>query len=312
MGNVTEFSGGTLTLGTLHHFGIASAALADAHRQWLNRKVVPVLKRGGSVTIVGQTSRSGSEKFNKRLSKKRADAVRAYLEKQAKRCFEYLYAHGEGESAATLAGQTDGSEDGNFRSVIVIAHVYPEPPTPPPPIRVKPKPKKRVSDVWLGIGEIHSGDLLVAGYYNWNGRAYRLSADESGHVDYVDLTSHGWKLGPGLGGSGGAVAIFARGIKKPSKFKDGFNWGGADFDLAIGAQLGSALKSLKGVGTVVKTLNDYKKLNYVGQELLKNKAFLKKGVYTIPIPLAGAGLHVWVGRKYGEIMLNSTGSTKIF
>jgi len=51
----------------------------------------------------------------------------------------------------------------------------------------------------------------------------------------------------------------------------------------------------------------YKKLTAVAQELVKNKAFIKKGVYTIPIPLAGAGVHVWIGRKYAETMLVGSG-----
>ena len=59
---------------------------------------------------------------------------------------------------------------------------------------------------------------------------------------------------------------------------------------------------------MVDTLDKYKKLNYVGQELVKNQAFVKKGVYTIPIPFAGAALHVWAGRKYAEIMLQGTGT----
>ena len=41
---------------------------------------------------------------------------------------------------------------------------------------------------------------------------------------------------------------------------------------------------------------------------MKNKAFIKKGVYTIPIPLAGAGVHVWVGRKYAETMVVGSGT----
>ena len=149
MGKVTDFSSGAMTLGRLHHFGIASAALAPDHRDWLTRKVVPLLKRGGSVTIAGYASRSGSRSANKRLSKQRADAVRTYLEKQAQGCFKFLFAEGEkeGESAAKAAGQVDGTEDGNFRAVIVIAHVYPEPPKPTqvkPPCLVKRIVKQKI------------------------------------------------------------------------------------------------------------------------------------------------------------------------
>ena len=307
-GEVTDSSAGPLVHGVLHHFAIGGAALSQAQRNWLNHKVAPLLRRGGSVSLVGQASRSGGEGFNKRLSEKRADAVRLHLEKQANQCFQYAYFGGVGESAAAQAGQADGTEDGQYRAVVVLAHAKTEPPKPKLP---PPKPKKQVSDVWLGVGEAHSGDLVILGYHNWNAIVYRLSSDADGNVDWASLTSHGLKLGGGLGGSGGAVAIFAHGIKKAGDFKAGFNWGNVDFDLAIGGQLSSALKGLKGVGKVIKTMGDYKKLTYVGQELAKNRAFVKKGVYTIPIPLAGGGVHVWVGRKYSETMLNSTGKSKV-
>lgn len=309
-GVVTDNSAGPLVFGVLHHFAIGGAVLSQAQRNWLNQKVVPLLRRGGSVSIIGLASRSGSEGFNRRLSEKRADAVRQHLEKQAKQCFQYAYFGGEGESVAAHAGQADGTEDGQYRAVVVLAHTKPEPPKPklPPP---KPKPKKQVSDVWLGVGEAHSGDLVILGYHNWNAVVYRLSSDADGNVDWASLTSHGLKLGGGLGGSGGAVAIFAHGIKKVGDFKAGFSWGNMDFDLAIGAKLSSVLKGLKGIGKVIKTMEDYKKLTYVGQELAKNRAFVKKGVYTIPIPLAGGGVHVWVGRKYSETMVNSVGKTKL-
>ena len=80
-----------------------------------------------------------------------------------------------------------------------------------------------------------------------------------------------------------------------------------DFDLALIGQLSSVLKGLRGVGKVVETMEKYKKLSDAAQELVKNKAFIKKGVYTIPIPLAGGGVHVWVGRKYAETILVGSG-----
>lgn len=177
--------------------------------------------------------------------------------------------------------------------------------------QVKPAKKpeeKQLSTLWLGVGEAHSGDLVIAGYFNWNARLYRLGASEGDELEWANLVSHGYKLGGGLGGSGGAVAVFAHGIARPSQFTTAFSWGDMDFDLAIGGQLKALLKGLKGIGKVLETMEQYKKLNYAGQELLKNKAFFKKGVYTIPIPLAGAGVHVWIGRKYARTVLQSTGT----
>ena len=86
---VTDESAGLLKIATLHHFGISSAVLAQAHREWLTQKVEPLLRSGGSISIIGQASRSGSAKFNEALSEKRANAVRQFLEQQTKMSFPF-------------------------------------------------------------------------------------------------------------------------------------------------------------------------------------------------------------------------------
>ena len=172
-----------------------------------------------------------------------------------------------------------------------------------PVIRKRLKP----SNIWIGVGEAHSGDLVILGYFNWNARIYRLGANHEGEVEWAELSSHGCKLGGGLGGSGGLVVVLAHGVERVDQFRTAFSWGDMDFDLALAGQLSSVLKGVKGVGKVLTTMEKYKKLSYAAQELVKNRAFIKKGVYTIPIPLAGIGVHVWVGRKYAETMLVGSG-----
>ncbi|NNF38175.1 MAG: OmpA family protein, partial [Gemmatimonadetes bacterium] len=63
----------------LYDFGINSAQLGEAHRRWLSNRVVPILVRGGSITVVGEASRTGSFRHNDALSLRRAKAVLAYL-----------------------------------------------------------------------------------------------------------------------------------------------------------------------------------------------------------------------------------------
>jgi hypothetical protein len=101
--------------------------------------------------------------------------------------------------------------------------------------------------------------------------------------------------------------VFAHRVDSVASFRSAFAWGDLDFDLALIGPLSTVLKGLTGVGKVVKSMEAYGKLSYAAQELLKNKAFVKKGVYTIPIPMAGLGVHVWAGRKYGETMLAGSG-----
>ncbi len=62
----------------------------------------------------------------------------------------------------------------------------------------RPLSKKRPSDVWLGIGEAHTGDLVAFGCFNWNARIYRLDASEESEVEYANLVIQGYKLGGGV------------------------------------------------------------------------------------------------------------------
>lgn len=168
-----------------------------------------------------------------------------------------------------------------------------------------PAPKR---NIWMGIGEKHGGDLVAVGYYNCNARVYRLEENDDGKIEWANLITHGLKLGGGLGGGVGLVAVFAHGIENIGQFKSNFQWGDMDFDLDLGTKLGSALKGLRGIGKVVKTMDEYKKLQYAGKQLLQNRYFYKKGVYTIDIPFGGVGLHVWVGRKYTETFVQGSGT----
>jgi hypothetical protein len=175
----------------------------------------------------------------------------------------------------------------------------------------EPEIRKRItgntSNLWIGVGEAHSGDLVALGYFNWNARIFRVGGQDPRGVEWATLSSHGLKLGGGLGGSGGLVCVFAHGVEQVTQFSTAFAWGDMDFDLAFIGKLSDALKSLTGVGKIVKTMEQYEKLTYVASELIKSQGFIKPGVYTIPVPFTGVGVHVWAGRKYAETFVVSTG-----
>ncbi len=78
-------------------------------------------------------------------------------------------------------------------------------------------------------------------------------------------------------------------------------------DVAIGAKLGDFLKAVKGLGKAVDTIQKYKKLRYITENAIKSVGIAKPGVYAIPIPMAGAGLHLWAGFKFGDVTVVSTG-----
>ena len=176
-------------------------------------------------------------------------------------------------------------------------------------IQILPRPSvPTVTDWWAGVGESHSGDLVALGYFNWNAVIYRIGAyTDPSQIEWAKLSSHGLKLGGGLGASFSGVFVFAHGVTSARQLRSAFAWGDMDFDLAPGANLGALLKGLRGIGPMLDVMAKYKKTSYVAQEVAKNAAFMKPGVYTIPIPKTGPGMHVWVGRKYAETMVVASG-----
>ncbi len=304
---------GNVTLARLQFFDVSQAKLKPEHKEWLKRHVIPALTSGGSVSLVGLSSRSGKAAFNKALSMQRSKAVKDFLEETLLANFPFKQVDGLGESLAEELGQEDGVEDGQFRAVMIYVHQLPIPPDPKvieTPKKIKPKPKS-ASTLWIGIGESHSGDLVAVGRYNWNARVYRAGLDDNGYVDYADLMADGWKLGGGLGGSVGGIVVVAHGVKSAREFNKNGEWSDWDLDLAIGGKLGDALKGLKGIGKIINTMEKYEELSHAAIEITKNKGFMKKGLYTIPMLGVGIGAHVWTGRKYGGIEVMSVGRTKM-
>ncbi len=129
--------------------------------------------------------------------------------------------------------------------------------------------------------------------------------DELPNVRNAMLNINGYKLGLGLGGSVGAVFILAHGYDTSSEMQ-GVS-GGWDFDIAIMAKLGDFLKGVRDLRNTVDTIQKYKKMRYLTENLIKNMGVTEPGIYTIPIPLAGVGVHLWGGYKFGDVSVLRTG-----
>jgi hypothetical protein len=146
-GRVVDESKPGMIDGRLIGFAINSAVLHLKHCSWLDKHVVPILAGGGSVSLLGLTSRSGSAAYNLALSKRRASAVLAYLRRSVRRHVTYKMGSGYevkqaaagGEGMAEFEGQKDGTEDPYWRQVWVLA--WPSP--TPPPLRSTSKPRRR-------------------------------------------------------------------------------------------------------------------------------------------------------------------------
>lgn len=162
----------------------------------------------------------------------------------------------------------------------------------------------KLKNVWAGIAKSHSGDLFVIGAHDLTGKIYNLG-DELPDVRNAVININGYKFGPGLGASVGAVFVIAHGYSDSCSMNGvSGNW---DVDIAIGAKLGDFLKGLKGIGKAIDTIQKYKKLRYLTENAIKNYGILNPGIYTIPIPLVGAGLHAWGGFKFGDVTVFNRG-----
>lgn len=122
------------TLGVnLTHFVVGGHLLRADHLKFLQNEVGPRLRSGGSVTLVGLASRTGSAATNKALSERRTNSVLQRLRIEGGAAFKVNNASGSGEEAARLAGQRDGTEDPGWRAVMLIWWKNPDPPPVAPP-----------------------------------------------------------------------------------------------------------------------------------------------------------------------------------
>lgn len=126
-----------------------------------------------------------------------------------------------------------------------------------PPTYIEGKVPSVLRKVWAGIGKSHSGDFFLIGAHDLTGLLYNLG-DELPDVRNATININGWKLGPGLGGSIGAVFIIAHGYEDAHEMSG--VTGNFDLDLALISKLSDVIKGIKGLGKAIDTIQKYKKL----------------------------------------------------
>ncbi len=114
----------------LYNFGINDPHLKHEHRMILRSRLVPILEKGGSVSIIGLASRSGRMSHNQTISLQRAENVRVFLQHAVTQGFNVREFKAFGERKAKLDGQRDGFEDERYRSVVLFPSSSPQPPDP--------------------------------------------------------------------------------------------------------------------------------------------------------------------------------------
>jgi outer membrane protein OmpA-like peptidoglycan-associated protein len=293
----------------LWNFGVGRSKLKSEFQKTLDEiiKRWPVLNiaNTGEVIIEGHASSSAGSKYNRRLAWRRAVAVKSYLwNPDVNIPWERMVINTYGESTPWFPNSSPAAMARNRRVEIKLKATYsPTHVIEEPPKETKKPAKKEnlLKDVWLGIGESHSGDLFVIGAHSAASIVFNLG-DEWPNIRWAAVNVSGYKFGPGLGGSVGAAFILVNKVSSVSEFTS-LTPGGFDFDASLGAKLKGWLSSLKGVSKVIKTLDDYKKLKYVGEQAIKNRDLAQKGLHAFAVPMAGAGLHLWLGYKFGEVQV---------
>jgi hypothetical protein len=122
----------------LCNFAINRHQVKPGHLDALKNYVFPVLVAGGSATIVGMASRTGSKEHNLQLSRRRAFAVSAQLIAYSGPVENRLRTvSGVGEAAATIGLMADDTESDLYRAVAISVWAKAVPPAPPAPLPQK-------------------------------------------------------------------------------------------------------------------------------------------------------------------------------
>ncbi|MEO5860628.1 MAG: hypothetical protein ABIR33_16980 [Pyrinomonadaceae bacterium] len=217
LGKIYEYGQAGMTTAKLYNFQINKFDLKTEHKNWLINAVAPRLKNGGSISIVGLASRTGSDALNMKLSENRMRTVVNLLRQLVPNNFKVATELAVGERAAMLAGVKDGVEDEGWRGVVISAWDKPIPPPPPPPPPIPPRPvvsgppiDKSFNKRWFGLGVKAGGQLGIGGVESTAAYMVNLGDAETFRLEVI---SSRW--GIGLGGSGGAVAVFGFGFNIP-------------------------------------------------------------------------------------------------
>lgn len=176
----------------IYNFDIDGHSLKHEHKEFLQAHVAPLLLLGGSTTVRGMASRTGSDKHNDDLSTKRAKEVVFHLMQathHAARVFTYK---GVGERDAESAGQSDDLEDEFYRAVSLVVTTE-RTPSRVPKKKEKPKPfppkkmnwhdgtvlfRANVLDLWIVkkiIGSLFLSSGFCTPYTAWHLSASNLS-----------------------------------------------------------------------------------------------------------------------------------------
>jgi hypothetical protein len=115
----------------LFNFDFDDATVKDEHKDWLRSFALPFLtvSKNTRIALNGMASRQGNAAYNAELSRKRMEAVKAFLIAEGVPTGQIATSF-TGEKAAELAGRADGTDEEIDRAVALT--MTPPPRTTPP------------------------------------------------------------------------------------------------------------------------------------------------------------------------------------
>lgn len=137
----------------IYNFEVGRADLKKEHTDVLDQFVVPAIKAGGNIKLLGIASTTGADAANRRLSEARCTSVERFLRGRAGTKFAISKNIGMGEAiakafkSADLKGGTDDNVESEvWRGVVINAWNRDLPPPPSPPFDAPFESKSWVSD----------------------------------------------------------------------------------------------------------------------------------------------------------------------
>jgi hypothetical protein len=127
------------------------------------------------------------------------------------------------------------------------------PPVPAPGVVPLPPPVKIRTNSWLGIGAKFGSQVVIVGIENMGAFVFSIEdlVNAEPNIRAFELHSEGNRFGPGVGASGGACLVYITSASSPSQLH-GHQSSGKDWNLALGGNAGSVVKTARGAAKLNK------------------------------------------------------------
>lgn len=178
------------------HFAFDKADLQPADQQQLDQLITSIGKYHGQISIVGHTDYQGDDDYNQRLSLRRAESIKAYMQSQldaSRYDWEVKY---YGESRPIVEGTSVQANAQNRRAYVVFEQTQTQqenafcaPPEPERKVYVAMTSHFAFDDAQLNDLDRQSLDEFADNLRGLNGRVLI-----AGHTDYQGSISYNQKL----------------------------------------------------------------------------------------------------------------------